>query len=69
MSQSLPEKLLAERDRVLNVVIPQYEFIGTAGVPALTLVIRPALKLAEDALLSGDAVDQLRALKELAATK
>lgn len=65
MSQSLPEELLRERNRIRDVVIPAYESIGPSGAPALTLFIRPALERADAAITGADAVAMVRALNEL----
>jgi hypothetical protein len=64
-TSDLPTELLKERDRVRDQIVPAYEEIGIAGVPALTMFIRPALELAEKALKEHDAVMMVRALGEL----
>jgi hypothetical protein len=61
----LPTALLSERDRVRDIIVPQYESIGAAGRPALVLVINPALERAELALTEHDAVAMVRATEEL----
>ncbi len=61
----LPTELLAERDRVRDVIVPEYESIGDAGKPALAFVIRPAIARADYALKKHDAAEMVVALKEL----
>ncbi len=64
-TNDLPTELLAERDRVRDAIVPQYESIGDAGKPALLLVIRPALDKADAALKEHDAAAMVVALAEL----
>ena len=61
---NLIQKLIVELDRV-KIVKSHYEEAGRAGEFALQLIIRPAIKLGESCLILHDAVDCIRALKEL----
>ncbi len=68
MSESLPERLLKERDRV-RAVRKSYVSIGPSGAFAINFVIDPALKLADEALTEHDVVKMVNALKELETIK
>ena len=62
---NLPAAHLKERDRLKDVVIPQYESIGRGGQPALIAFLRPALERADAAITNGDVIDMLRSYAEL----
>jgi hypothetical protein len=65
----LPSRLLAKRDQVRDEVLPAYEAIGPAGGFAVSLVIKPALKRAEEALKNHDAAEMIGALRDLEGIK
>lgn len=68
-AEDLATVLLRERDRVRDEVVPMYESIGINGRPALTLVIRPAILLADEALKEHDVNKMIHALKNLRSIK
>lgn len=60
---SLAEALPAEQRRVREL-IPLYQSIGQAGIPA-TLLMKDALSRAEVASASGDVIAMIRCYEEL----
>lgn len=65
----LPTRLLKTRDRVRDVILPQYENIGPPAFFAIRHVIKPALEKADRALTSHDAALMISALKDLEGIK
>lgn len=65
----LPSKLLATRDRVKDVILPQYKAIGPSGAFAVECVIKPAIAMADKALKEHDAALMIKALHELESIK
>lgn len=63
-SRTLAEALPEEMARVRQVLGMYYE-IGPAGIPAIKLVIEPALAAADRAVMEGNVVAMLRAYEEL----
>lgn len=62
---NLIEGIQKQQKRLREVVIPAYKSIGISGVPALVLIIEPALKASEKAIASGDVVEMLRAYQDM----
>lgn len=62
---NLIEGIQREQKRLREVVIPAYISIGRAGIPALALIIEPALKASEKAIASGDVVEMMRAYQDM----
>lgn len=63
-ASSLGEALPAEMARVRDEVMPPYQSIGAAGVPAL-MMMRQALDGAAKAMAEGDTVAMIRWYQEL----
>ncbi len=63
-TESLGEALPREMARVRDEVMPPYQDIGPAGVPAL-MMMRHALDQAAKALAEGDVVLMMRMYQEL----
>jgi len=61
---SLGEALPREMARVRDELMPLYQSIGMAGVPALTLM-RISLDAAAQAMIEGDVVAMLRCYEDL----
>ena len=61
LADALPEKI----KWVQQEVLPAYQSIGTAGQPAIQLVIQPAIDEGIDALASGDVTRMIRAFSAL----
>ncbi len=64
-AEDLPTALLHERDRVRDVVKPNYVSLGYAGSFALKITINPALEVADAALTEADAAGMVIALRLL----
>lgn len=64
VNQSLGEALPAEIARIRDVVIPAYLEIGSAGLPAVTLMRRD-LDLASKAMIEGDLPAMIHIYEEL----
>lgn len=65
---SLGEVLPREMNRIRDVVIPQYRFIGPTSVFAITMM-HAALDRAAKALAENDATECIRAYEELRSFK
>ncbi len=61
---NLGEELPKEMTRVRDKLIPQYQAIGPAGMPAIMLM-RHSLDAAQKALAEGDVVEMLRCYQSL----
>lgn len=60
---NLIEAILAECNRIRERVLPAYENVASGKIAAA--LMRRSIKLAEEAIASGDAVKCIRALKDL----
>lgn len=59
------EGIQQQQKRFREVVIPAYQSIGVAGVPAIELLLKPLLARSEKAIASGDVVEAVRVYKEM----
>jgi hypothetical protein len=62
---NLIEGIQQQQKRFREVVIPAYQEIGQAGLPALELLLKPLLERSEKAIASGDVVEAVRVYKEM----
>lgn len=62
-SQNIVEAILAECNRIRERVLPEYEKAATGKIAAA--LMRRSIQLAEQAIASNDAVECIRALKDL----